>query len=54
MHSASWSELTLELDSYGRLLGVQSDWVGESDRGDVVGFIDWSKVAVVTWREARD
>ena len=30
--------------SSGRLVGVQAEWVNDSDYADTLGFIDWSKV----------
>ncbi len=34
----------------GALSDVDADWITDPDYGDTLGFIDWTKVAAITWR----
>jgi hypothetical protein len=34
----------------GRVTNVEADWLTDPEKGDTVGFIDWSAVVAVTWR----
>ena len=48
LHLASATEPQVKV--VGAQLRIEAEWIVESDYGDAIGWIDWDKVAAVTWR----
>ena len=59
LHLASWTKPRLVrepltgpgvIQLYGGISDVYADWIDDPAYGDTLGWIDWPKVAGITWR----
>lgn len=53
IYCASITEPTVKLDKLGRVKSLEWSPILGTEDGDTIGFIDWDKVAALTWRLSK-